>query len=437
MRSASNDGLGNVIKDVGYAGDLSLKKDDRLATIVFPVGVGLDIKLNKRLYINLETVLRLMTNDNIDSHVSGARKDAYYYTSVGLSYNFLKKRKRDKIDVPPDIIAEVKKDSVPDARIDMAYIIPEELKANTEFDLKCVITKGEVMGFGELMQILPIGFQVLDTVFPGARSEFRNYTLNLYYDQLPADTTFTIQYRVKVEDVYGNLPITSILFLDQTGKEYKFKTSVYVEKSEIIPEDIVSSEESIEPSGEAIEFRVQIRAAYKATIPLTYLDGKYHISDSIKENFVGNWYRYSIGSFKTYAEAREFRNIVIKQHKVHDAFVVAFRNGVRLNSLSELKDIIPSPFPQQNTEYTELGTIFRVQILALPYHRVESNTLNNIYGIEEKINEEIYGRWRKYTIGDFSSLEEADAFKLKMANKGISDAFVVIYKDGQRITMEN
>lgn len=435
LRSSSKDKDGNFIRDIGYAGDVLLSKDDRLSTLVFPVGLGLDIKLTKRFYINLETVLRLTTNDNIDSHVSGGRKDAYYFTSVGLSYNFIKKKKRDKIDIPPDIVLDLKKDSIPDAHIDMVYVIPENLKANSEFDLKCIIKKGDVMGFGELMQILPIGFQVLDTVFPGARSEFRNYTLNLYYDQLPADTTFTVQYRVKVEDVYGNLPITSILFLDQTGKEYKFKTSVYVEKAGEIPEEIVASEEPVEIDGDEIEFRVQIRAAYKATIPLSYLAKKYHITDSIKENFVGNWYRYSIGSFKTYAEAREFRDIVIKQHKVYDAFVVAFRNGVRMNSLSELKDIIPSPFPQQNTQYTEAGTIFRVQILALLYHRVEAKTLNDIYRIEEQINEEIYGRWRKYTLGDFSSLEEADAFKQKMVNKGITDAFVVIYQNGQRITM--
>lgn len=432
-RRISND---NLINDHGYTKDLERKKDARPNFFILPIGAGLDIKLSRRWYLNLETVLRLSDSDKLDAVESGNKKDAYYYTSIGLSYNFWEKKKREKIDVPPEIIAEEEKvDSIIFERVDLEYILPEVIESNSEFVLKCIVHKGRIDGFGELMQILPIGFNVVDTVIDDARFEFRNYTLNMYWDELPADSVFEVSYRVQVEDVYGNLPITSILYFDRTGQEYKFKRSVYVEKAR----PVVVTDDTIPEVVEApeIEFKVQVRAAYKAQIPLQRLANKYHLRDSIREDFVGNWYRYSIGSFATYAEAREYRDKVIKENKVYDAFVVAFRNGVRLNSLSDLKEIPPSPFPERDTEYKENGTMYRVQILALLHNKVAPDVLKDIYKIDEEVREEIYGQWRKYTVGEFSSITEAKAMQKKMIDKGITDAFIAIYENGKRITVGN
>lgn len=432
-RRISND---NLINDYGYTKDLERKKDTRPNFFILPLGAGLDVKLAKRWYINLETVVRLSDSDQLDAVESGKKNDAYYYTSIGLSYNFWEKKKREKIDVPPEIIAEEEKvDSIIFERVDLEYIVPDIIESNSEFVMKCIVHKGKIDGFGELMQILPIGFNVIDTVIDDARFEFRNYTLNMYWDQLPADSVFEVSYRVQVEDVYGNLPITSILYFDRTGKEYKFKRSVYVEKArpgEVVEDTIPAITEVPE-----IEFKVQVRAAYKARIPLQRLANKYHLRDSIREDFVGNWYRYSIGSFETYAQAREYRDKVISENKVYDAFVVAFRNGVRLNSLSELKEITPSPFPQKDTEYKESGTRYRVQILALLHNKVEPDVLKGIYKIDENVREEVYGQWRKYTVGEFSSVTEAKAMQQKMIGKGITDAFIAIYENGKRITVGN
>jgi len=103
----------NLISDYGYTKDVDRENDKRANTFVFPMGLGIDLKLGKRLYLNLESVLRLSDTDKLDAVISGKHNDAYYYTSLGLSYNFWKKKPRDKIEVPPDIIAEVEEiDSV-------------------------------------------------------------------------------------------------------------------------------------------------------------------------------------------------------------------------------------------------------------------------------------------------------------------------------------
>lgn len=431
-RRLSND---NLINDFGYTKDLeNREKDTRHSAYLMPVGIGMDVKLGKRWYLNLETVLRLTDTDKLDAVESGKRNDAYYYTSLGLSYNFWNKKKREKIEMPEPVIAEVEEvDSVIFERVDLEYVLPDNITSNSEFEMKCIIHKGEIDGFGELMQILPIGFNVTDSVIDGTRFEFRNYTLNMYWDELPGDSVFEISYNIQVEDVYGNLPITSILYFDRTGKEYKFKRTVYVEKArpEVAVTDTVP-EEPEEPEKE-IEFRVQVRAAYKARIPLQRLANRYHLRDSIQEDFVGNWYRYSIGSFDTYAEAREYRDIIIREHNVHDAFVVAFVDGERLNSLSDLKELPPSPFPEKETAYKENGTVYRVQIMALLHNRVTPEALKDIYNIEEEVREEVYDNWRKYTVGEFTSISAAKNMQQKMIDKGITDAFIAIYKDGKRV----
>jgi len=419
-----------LIHDYGYEKNADRDLDTREASWVFPMGIGGYFRLSQRFGVNLETVLRLMDSDRLDATVSGPHNDAYYYTSAGLSYNFIKKRKREKIEIPPEETIIAKTDSVPEPRIDFIYHIPDQLMANSDFDMKFTIVKGNLDGFGELMQILPIGFQVLDTAVEGARFEYRNYTANLYWDQLPADTSFTVSYRVHVEDIYGNLPVTSILFFDKTGKEYKFKKEVYVEKFQ--PEEIV--QDTVKPQGPPeLEFKVQVRAAYKVQVTEQEMK-KYRLTEPLREDFIGNWYRYSIGSFQTYAEAREYRDVVRTKNRVHDAFVVAFRNGVRLNSLSDIKELPVAGQQPVFTRYSETGRVYRVQVLALLHHRIEPAKLKEIYHIDEEIREESYDRWRKYTSPACSTLEEAQALQKKMIDKGITDAFVVIYENGERIS---
>ena len=105
-----------------------------------------------------------------------------------------------------------------------------------------------------------------------------------------------------------------------------------VEIETITPQEpLVIEEEVVVP---ALEYRVQIRAKYGNKISIQFLSNTYNIPASeIRENTHNGFYIYTVGSFSSYDQARERRNQIRTQNGISDAFVVAFRNGTRLNKL--------------------------------------------------------------------------------------------------------
>ncbi len=89
-----------------------------------------------------------------------------------------------------------------------------------------------------------------------------------------------------------------------------------------------------QPKYKTIEYRVQIRARYNRPLKKSYLSAKYNIPISdIMENMHNGYYVYTVGSFNTYEQAKAKRNSLRTHNGVSDAFVVAFKNGLRLDKL--------------------------------------------------------------------------------------------------------
>ncbi len=487
--------------------------------------------------------------------------------------------------------------------VNLLTYLPLDIKSNATFIIKNVVYKGKIKGPGRLVQILPDGLFVQDEVIAGAKTKFINSMLTLSWDELPDDSVFAVSYKVKPINITGSFEIVSNLYLERTGKEYKFRTSLdiepakegiaeekpiasigYVEKesnvskpatgalvlenvsnnseqtnstantdkkkdveksesgiakvekesnvskpatSALILENVSNNSEQtnstantdkkkdveksesgiakvenesnvskpasgtlilenvgnnseqtnskantdkkkefeksesgivkVEKESESkkpnsynpqvekeikktdnaydpndVEYRVQVRAGYRAKIPIETLAKKFNLNVEFKEDCISNWCHYSVGSFGTYEQAREYRNILIKEHGVSDAFIVAFYQGRRLNELSELKEIAPETYPIK-TVYKEGGYCYRVQILALMHKSVSPETLRSMHNIAEEVNEETYHNWRKYTVGKCTSLREAKVLLANLKEKGISDSFIVIYKNGERV----
>ncbi|MCL2327223.1 MAG: porin family protein [Bacteroidetes bacterium] len=84
---------------------------------------------------------------------------------------------------------------------------------------------------------------------------------------------------------------------------------------------------------------------------------------------------------------------------------------------------------------TREGLVYRVQISARQtYNANTAMSLKNKYNLPQVPFEEIDGGLYKYTIGASRSLEEANVLRETMVAKGITDAFVVPYYVGKRIS---
>ena len=449
---------GIPVSQLGY----STSENGRYSNTAFvlPIGLGFDYKIDDRWFVNFESVLRFTNVDKIDAKESGNHRDAYYYTSIGVSYNFdFKKKNKRKIMPQRPVVAELPPSAVQppkeDYPVSLKYLIPEKAKTFDTLTVHTVINTGNFTGRAELTQILPVGFELLDTIIGGTKADYRNYTLNMFWDKLPQDSIIDVRYKVLIDKIYGLLPIVSLFYLEETGKEYKFTTSITVEKAAPLENTFAvsdgnetTSNHEVENNGaksQDITFKIQIRAENNKRIPLQRLANKYHIREQITEDHYDEWYRYSVGSFSTYDEAKEYRDKIRNEYNIKDAFIVAYLNGKRLDSLSELKYIAPGVYPEEEKIKTarskvqpahQTGRIYKVQIYAVKNDRVDISVLKKAYNINEEITEEKSYQWSRYTVGKFKTFAEANELRKKMVSKGLKGAFVVTYENGKRVIID-
>jgi hypothetical protein len=432
---------GIILHDYGYIGTINREKVNREMTYYIPVGGGFDIRMSPQWYLNLESIAGIFMTDLMDATKKGTFEDAYNFTSLGLTYYFHERNKgripqSRPLEKKPEIAAE----TYANEYVNVTHQFPTGIKSLDEFVLVTEVHKGKIDGAGSLTQVLPVGFNVLDTAISGAKAEFNMYTLRLVWDQLPADSVFKVSYRVKIDKISGTLPLASILYLKKTDKEYRFRTNVNILPKE---EPVVIVEPKPEPAPEprkedtipsvaTIEYRLQIAASYKARIPLRELEKKITPQEEIREDFQNNWYTYTLGSFETYKDAKDYINTRTTQHGLKEGYVVVFYEGKKLKSLGDLNQYLPKEIAGKPVVKKDV-ICYRVQIMAVSGGRVDPMSLKQKYKLEEDVNEEIYNNWHKYTVGPCSPISETTHLLEKVKSRGVAGAFMVTYKNGERV----
>ncbi len=101
-----------------------------------------------------------------------------------------------------------------------------------------------------------------------------------------------------------------------------------------VPQHITNTHVVAPPPKPLLEYRVQIRAKYGHRISIEWISKKYGFSQNdIREDKHNGYFIYTIGSYQTYNQAITRRNEVRRHNGINDAFVVAFKNGYRLDKL--------------------------------------------------------------------------------------------------------
>lgn len=109
-------------------------------------------------------------------------------------------------------------------------------------------------------------------------------------------------------------------------------------KIELPPLTLTPVEEKVVQQKQTLgfEFRVQIYATGHRTNNSTSIYRNVQFEYPITENFFNGIYRYSTGSFASYADAEAYAR-QLQNRGVYDAFVVAYRNNERVSITSEMK----------------------------------------------------------------------------------------------------
>jgi len=178
---------------------------------------------------------------------------------------------------------------------------------------------------------------------------------------------------------------------------------------------------------ETIIYKVQI-AASDVPLSIEKLRKIYPSNEIINNEKEGNLYKYSVGYYRSYEEAYAAK----MKMNVAGAFIVAYKNGQRVKDITEVAS--PTVHPGKNgtaNVKNMAGVEFRVQLTATP-EKLTANQIATYNKTKLPVTENKSGKWYKYTIGNFSTKEQAEAFR-KANGYDNTNSFIVIYKNGQEL----
>ena len=111
------------------------------------------------------------------------------------------------------------------------------------------------------------------------------------------------------------------------------------------------------------------------------------------------------------------------------------RDASNKKSGSNTSEVILIDVPIEKEVFTTSGIIYRVQILAKRNKLPSFNYLRDRFNIKGDIYENYQDGVFRYSTGSFNSYQDALRHSFLMKDKGISEAFVVAYKNNKRITI--
>jgi HEAT repeat protein len=167
------------------------------------------------------------------------------------------------------------------------------------------------------------------------------------------------------------------------------------------------------PKEPAVTYSVQIRASFHKKLDIDKLKSLYHLQTPVREEFVGGYYKYTVGRFITLKEAFRYRKILSEKNHVAGAFVVSYVNHKRSKALL----LLPGDPPP----------VYRVQIAASYKKKLDTLWLKHHLGMNYPIRQSYVYPYYRYTVGDCKTLMEAVQLLRKVNNqssfKGVAVAF--------------
>jgi hypothetical protein len=257
-----------------------------------------------------------------------------------------------------------------------------EISQNEEegkYKVTLKIEGNQLSEFAKIEEYLPPNFIASANESAEGIFSFEGNMVKILWMQFPSEPSFEVSYNMEsisdeqdsaiVHGVFSYLEGTNSVQIPLKGSQFE-NTFVAEEAEEVLAaeiedsevEEVAEAEEIIEPEPEevveevpnegikelndtqlkeeisslsnvdqSVQYRVQI-AAGKKEVKQAYFEKRHKIKEQVNIEFIDNWYKYTLGSFSVYKDARDKRNqIWSADNKIDDAFVCAYNGGERIS----------------------------------------------------------------------------------------------------------
>lgn len=251
--------------------------------------------------------------------------------------------------------------------------------AENDYLVKLLVNKGNAQKFAKIEEDVPEGFTAEAIETKDAVFTFKDQKVKFLWMNLPAESRFVVSYKLIAPDGKGNITVSlkgtfsylvgeatrvidiiqkdiDLTNIDPAALDGLISSTLSTEGANIIsgftpyseggidipieykkiedkPKRKAKPEFDMEPfmlmPEKGVYYRVQIAAGHKPIDIKRYFT-RYNIKYDVRTEKHEGWYKYSIGSFKEYKEARDFRILIWNSTRINDAFVTAYNNGTRI-----------------------------------------------------------------------------------------------------------
>jgi len=268
--------------------------------------------------------------------------------------------------------------------------VPSVVGVNNEYIVNILVNKGSTEKFAKIEEEIPQGFKAEAIQTKDAIFTFKDQKVKFLWMNLPAEQRFVVSYKLtpinkaevkslalkgtfsfiineatqviditqkevdltnldprNLEGIIATVPMptfssiggqnvdgqpTSNSYTEpgvDGGKEIEIKYQKIEEKKQPIGKRVIDLKSFMLEPEKGVYFRVQIAAGHRPVDIKNYFK-KYKLPQEVRTEEHEGWYKYSVGSFNGYREARDYRVNLWKTTKLSDAFVAAYNNGIRI-----------------------------------------------------------------------------------------------------------
>lgn len=267
--------------------------------------------------------------------------------------------------------------------------VPSIVGTGNEFVVNILVNKGSTEKFAKIEEEIPQGFKAEAIQTKDAIFTFKDQKVKFLWMNLPPEQRFVVSYKLipisktdvkqlslkgtfsfiineatqviditqkevdlsnldpkNLEGIIASLPTPDFTMGNQSnngqpasnsytepgvdgGKEIAIKYQKIEEKKQATSKRAIDIKSYMLEPEKGVYYRVQIAAGHRPVDIKSYFK-KYRLPQEIRTEEHEGWYKYSVGSFNGYKEARDYRVNLWKTTAISDAFVAAYNNGTRI-----------------------------------------------------------------------------------------------------------